>query len=42
MNRDGVEVGYSLAEDELEVMGVDDLSSLERAREAFKARGNYP
>jgi bifunctional UDP-N-acetylglucosamine pyrophosphorylase / glucosamine-1-phosphate N-acetyltransferase len=41
MSRDGVDVGYSLAEDELEVMGVDDLSSLEMARAAFKARGNY-
>jgi len=41
MGRDGIDVGYSLAEDELEVMGVDDLSSLERAREAFRAGGYY-
>jgi bifunctional UDP-N-acetylglucosamine pyrophosphorylase / glucosamine-1-phosphate N-acetyltransferase len=39
MNRDGIDVGYSLAGDELEVMGVDDLSSLESARKAFKAGG---
>lgn len=42
MSRDGVDVGYSLAEDELEVMGVDDIPSLERAREAFKSERNYP
>jgi bifunctional UDP-N-acetylglucosamine pyrophosphorylase / glucosamine-1-phosphate N-acetyltransferase len=41
MNRDGIDVGYSLAEDELEVMGVDDLPSLERAREAFKTGGYH-
>jgi bifunctional UDP-N-acetylglucosamine pyrophosphorylase / glucosamine-1-phosphate N-acetyltransferase len=41
MNRDGIDAGYSLAGDELEVMGVDDLPSLERAREAFKAGGYY-
>jgi bifunctional UDP-N-acetylglucosamine pyrophosphorylase / glucosamine-1-phosphate N-acetyltransferase len=41
MGRDGIDVGYSLAEDELEVMGVDDLPSLERAREAFKSGGYY-
>jgi bifunctional UDP-N-acetylglucosamine pyrophosphorylase / glucosamine-1-phosphate N-acetyltransferase len=38
MSSDGVNVGYSLAGNELEVMGVDDLSSLERAREAFNSR----
>jgi bifunctional UDP-N-acetylglucosamine pyrophosphorylase / glucosamine-1-phosphate N-acetyltransferase len=42
MNADGLSVGYSLAEDELEVMGVDDLQSLERAREAFRLGRYYP
>jgi len=38
MNRDGLSVGYSLAEDENEVMGVDDIQSLEKAREIFSLR----
>lgn len=41
MNNDGLSVGYSLAEDENEVMGVDDLESLEKAREIFRS-GRYP
>lgn len=42
MREDGLKIGYVLAEDENEVMGVDDLSSLLRAQEIFalKARGN--
>lgn len=35
MNNDGLRVGYSLAEDENEVMGVDDLQALEKAREIY-------
>jgi len=35
MHEDGLKVGYVLAEDENEVMGVDDLSSLLRAQEIF-------
>jgi len=36
MCEDGLKVGYVLAEDENEVMGVDDLSSLLRAQEIFR------
>lgn len=36
MDRDGLSVGYTLAEDEREVMGIDDLSSLQRAQQYFK------
>jgi bifunctional UDP-N-acetylglucosamine pyrophosphorylase/glucosamine-1-phosphate N-acetyltransferase len=36
MNRDGLRVGYAVAEDEHEVMGIDDLSSLRRAQEYFR------
>jgi len=39
MSNDGLEVGYSLPEDEYEVMGVDDLQSLEKAREIYNLRG---
>jgi bifunctional UDP-N-acetylglucosamine pyrophosphorylase / glucosamine-1-phosphate N-acetyltransferase len=42
MSADGLAVGYSLAEDEMEVMGVDDLPSLEKAREAFRSGDYYP
>jgi len=42
MSGDGLSVGYSLAEDENEVMGVDDLESLEKAREIFRSRYYYP
>jgi len=38
MNEDGRDVGCLLAEDETEVMGVDDFSSLERARRTYRAR----
>lgn len=38
MSGDGLSVGYSLAEDENEVMGVDDLQSLQKARELFRIR----
>jgi bifunctional UDP-N-acetylglucosamine pyrophosphorylase/glucosamine-1-phosphate N-acetyltransferase len=41
MNSYGLSVGYSLAEDENEVMGVDDIQSLEKAREIFRLR-HYP
>jgi bifunctional UDP-N-acetylglucosamine pyrophosphorylase/glucosamine-1-phosphate N-acetyltransferase len=37
LNRDGKRVGCILAEDEAEVMGVDDLSALRRAQEKFRA-----
>ena len=36
MDRDGLRVGYALAGDEVEVMGIDDLASLQRAQEYFK------
>lgn len=43
MNNDGLSVGYSLAEDENEVMGIDDLQALEKAREIYSnLRGYYP
>lgn len=38
MNEDGRDVGCLIAEDETEVMGVDDFSSLERARRIYRAR----
>jgi len=38
MSADGLSVGYVVAEDETEVMGVDDLSSLMRARELYQRR----
>lgn len=39
MDRDGLRAGYALAEDEHEVMGIDDLSSLQRAQQYFKTVG---
>ncbi|MEW6666470.1 MAG: NTP transferase domain-containing protein [Thermodesulfobacteriota bacterium] len=36
MDRDGISVGYALAGDEHEVMGIDDLASLQRAQEYFR------
>jgi bifunctional UDP-N-acetylglucosamine pyrophosphorylase / glucosamine-1-phosphate N-acetyltransferase len=36
MDRDGIRVGYALAGDEHEVMGIDDLASLQRAQEHFR------
>ena len=36
MQNDGLDVGYALAEQEHEVMGVDDLPSLLRAQEIFR------
>jgi len=41
MSKDGLSVGYSLA-DENEVMGVDDLQSLIKAREIFNLSSYYP
>lgn len=38
MGDDGLRVGYILAEDEEEVMGVDDLRALTRAQELFRIR----
>jgi len=36
LDRDGKRVGCIVAEDEEEVMGVDDLSALRRAQERFR------
>lgn len=36
MHKDGLKVGYVVADNEDEVMGVDDLASLKRAQEIFK------
>jgi bifunctional UDP-N-acetylglucosamine pyrophosphorylase/glucosamine-1-phosphate N-acetyltransferase len=36
MGENGLKVGYIIAEDENEVMGVDDLSSLKKAQKKFK------
>ena len=38
MVQDGLSVGFVVAEDEEEVMGVDDLNSLTRVQEAFRRR----
>ena len=38
MHDDGLSVRYILAEDEEEVMGVDDLATLKRAREIYESR----
>ena len=38
MVEDGLSVGFLVAQDEEEVMGVDDLGSLVRAQEAYKRR----
>ncbi|MBW1765616.1 MAG: NTP transferase domain-containing protein [Deltaproteobacteria bacterium] len=38
MHDGGLEVGYAIAEDEFEVMGVDDLSALKKAQEIYKIR----
>lgn len=35
MHRNGLEIGYEVAEDEDEVMGVDDVESLKRAQELY-------
>jgi bifunctional UDP-N-acetylglucosamine pyrophosphorylase/glucosamine-1-phosphate N-acetyltransferase len=41
MNEDGLSVGFIIAEDEKEVMGVDDITALYNAREIFiKRSGN--
>jgi bifunctional UDP-N-acetylglucosamine pyrophosphorylase/glucosamine-1-phosphate N-acetyltransferase len=37
MHRDGLKVGYVVAENEDEIMGVDDLPSLEKAQRLFQA-----
>ncbi|MDY6972002.1 MAG: NTP transferase domain-containing protein [Thermodesulfobacteriota bacterium] len=37
MSGDGLQIGYIVAEDEEEVMGVDDLTALLRAQEIFRA-----
>ena len=36
MYKDGLSVGYTIAEDEYEVMGIDDLAALKKAQEIFK------
>jgi len=36
MDQDGLRVGAVLAEDENEVMGIDDLASLQRAQQLSK------
>jgi bifunctional UDP-N-acetylglucosamine pyrophosphorylase/glucosamine-1-phosphate N-acetyltransferase len=36
MHQDGLEVGYAVADDENEVMGIDDLSSLMKAQDLFR------
>lgn len=41
MHDDGLSVGYILAEDEEEVMGIDDLAALKRAQEIYES-GNIP
>ena len=38
MVQDGLSVGFVVAEDEEEVMGVDDLDSLARAQQAYRRR----
>jgi bifunctional UDP-N-acetylglucosamine pyrophosphorylase / glucosamine-1-phosphate N-acetyltransferase len=40
LDHDGKSVGCIVAEDEEEVMGVDDLSALQRAQEEFRKRHN--
>jgi len=37
MREDGLSTGYIVAEDEEEVMGVDDLEALERAQEIYRS-----
>jgi len=37
MHDDGLSVGYIIAEDEEEVMGVDDLEALTRVQEIYKS-----
>ncbi len=39
--KDGLPVGYVIAEDEIETMGIDDMTSLEIAQELFRQKGNY-
>ncbi|MBN1932089.1 MAG: NTP transferase domain-containing protein [Desulfobacterales bacterium] len=36
MYADGLSVGYTLAEDEMEVMGVDDITALQKAQKIFQ------
>jgi len=38
MGDDGLDVGYTITEDEEEVMGIDDLQALNRAQELFRIR----
>jgi len=38
MNDDGLKIGHIIADDEEEVMGVDDLSALKRAQTIFRKR----
>ena len=42
MNHDGLKVGYMVAENEDEVMGVDDLASLKKAQKLFLASAVDP
>ncbi|MBN1847266.1 MAG: NTP transferase domain-containing protein [Deltaproteobacteria bacterium] len=37
MNDDGLKIGYTIAEDEIEVMGIDDLTSLIKAQKLLNA-----
>jgi len=41
MVEDGLPVGYVIAEEEIETMGIDDMSSLEMAQELFRQKVNY-
>jgi bifunctional N-acetylglucosamine-1-phosphate-uridyltransferase/glucosamine-1-phosphate-acetyltransferase GlmU-like protein len=42
MAQDGLEIGYIVARDEIEVMGIDDPESLRKAQEIFKSRVDGP
>jgi len=42
MEKDRCPVGFALARDEEEVMGVDDLGSLLKAQEAYRRRDTEP
>jgi bifunctional UDP-N-acetylglucosamine pyrophosphorylase/glucosamine-1-phosphate N-acetyltransferase len=42
MARDGLDVGFTVAEDEYEVMGVDDLESLKHAQALFRRMQENP
>ena len=42
MSQDGLNVGYAVAEDEYEVMGVDDLDALKKAQSIFRGMRENP